>query len=317
MFSSPKGNTDDTGSIVAVTSLTDLSPGDRPWETHRAAADRVESAYRAGDYERLAERIAHCGQTLTFGAIAGDGSPSRLKLKNARYCRVRLCPVCQWRRSLKWRARFLGAIPTITQRYPTHRWVFLTLTIRNCQIEELRSTVEELNAGWQRLTKRKEFPAIGTIRSLEVTRGTDGTAHPHFHCLLLVPPGYFSGKNYLKHERWRALWQECLRVDYAPQVRVQAVKGNSMQAVCETLKYSVKPDDLQHDRDWLLELTKQLHKTRAVATGGVLRELIRDVTDSDDYSNIDDDPTLMEYGDLHLIFDWWGNTQRYLLRHAE
>ncbi|MBM2994428.1 protein rep, partial [Escherichia coli] len=42
-------------------------------------------------------------------------------------------------------------------------------------------------------------------------------------------------------------------------------------AVAETLKYSTKPADMVADPEWFLELTRQTHKRRFVATGGALR----------------------------------------------
>ena len=39
-------------------------------------------------------------------------------------------------------------------------------------------------------------------------------------------------------------------------------------AVAETLKYSTKPADMVADPEWFLELTRQTHKRRFVATGG-------------------------------------------------
>ncbi len=39
-------------------------------------------------------------------------------------------------------------------------------------------------------------------------------------------------------------------------------------AVAETLKYSVKPEDMANDPEWFLELTRQLHKRRFISTGG-------------------------------------------------
>ncbi|MBE3060675.1 protein rep, partial [Klebsiella pneumoniae] len=55
-------------------------------------------------------------------------------------------------------------------------------------------------------------------------RGSDGSAHPHFHTLMMVPPGMLNGKSYVRHERWGELWRECLRVRYDPNVDVRAVK---------------------------------------------------------------------------------------------
>lgn len=43
----------------------------------------------------------------------------------------------------------------------------------------------------------------------------------------------------------------------------------------EILKYQVKESDLVANREWFLELTRQLHQTRGVAVGGVLRQYMR------------------------------------------
>ena len=55
--------------------------------------------------------------------------------------------------------------------------MFLTLTVRNCAIEELGETLSRMNTAFQRLKDRKEFrPVQGWIRTTEVTRGSDGSA---------------------------------------------------------------------------------------------------------------------------------------------
>ena len=73
-----------------------------------------------------------------------------------------------------------------------------------------------------------------------------------------------------------------LRADYAPSVNVKTVKqfaeGQLDKAICETLKYSVKPDDLTLTRDsgaWLHEMTRQTFKMRFIATGGVLKGVLK------------------------------------------
>ncbi|PAP01099.1 protein rep, partial [Salmonella enterica] len=67
------------------------------------------------------------------------------------YCRVRHCPVCQRRRSLMWQARFYQSLPKIVADYPDGRWMFLTLTVRNCAIEDLGVTLTSMNAAFQRM----------------------------------------------------------------------------------------------------------------------------------------------------------------------
>ena len=106
---------------------------------------------------------------------------TRLRLREAHFCRVRHCPVCQWRRSLMWQARFYQSLPKLVTEHPKARWLFLTLTVRNCPITELGETLTAMNAAWQRLKDRKEFrPVLGWVRTTEVTRGKDGSARPAF-----------------------------------------------------------------------------------------------------------------------------------------
>ena len=304
--------------------LSDISAADKPWDIHRAQSDEIAKLYEAIGYSRYAERISECSQLLTYALQCNDEGEIRLKLREARFCRVRHCLVCQWRRSLMWRARFFKALPEIHSKYPTARWIFVTLTVKNCLISELRKTLTWMNTAWGRLVKRKNFPALGFIKSVEVTRGVDGTAHPHFHCLMLVPAGYFS-KGYIPQAEWVSLWQSCLKADYAPVVDVRVVKskkgtlkgasessGDAMtRAICETLKYSVKPADLLADPQWLDELTKQLQKTRAISIGGCLKEFFSE-DDPEDLINSDIEDDICEGIQFSMfIFEWAMNCRRY------
>lgn len=133
-----------------------------------------------------------------------------------------------------------------------------------------------MNVAWRRLIKNKQFKPVGWIKSLEVTKGRDGNAHPHFHCLLMVDPNYFKS-DYMTLAQWRELWKKCLRLDYDPICHISAVKkGKSPSSLIpELLKYCVKPSSVVYDREFLLELTRQMHKLRAISTGGILKEYLR------------------------------------------
>jgi len=300
--------------------LTDYSPKDAPWDVHRAQAQQVEGLYLGTVFDSLAGRIRGCSGYLGFAwEVDRETGEMRLKLRAAEFCRVRHCPVCQWRRSMMWQARFLKALPSIEAEYPTARWLFLTLTVRNCPITELRSTIQSMNKAWHRLVKRSEFRAVqGWIRTTEVTKGQDGLAHPHFHVLMMVRPSYFS-YHYVKHERWVELWQECARLDYRPSVRIESVKSKLKTgsnefplraAIAETFKYAVKPEDML-DRDWLLELTRQVHKLRFIASGGVLKDILRETEESNEDLMLLDDG---EASDPELFFDWRREIKRYTKR---
>lgn len=302
--------------------LSDLSPGDKPWDTHKWESTRIAALYQGTPYFKLSDRINQCGGLLSFCRTEHrDTGERKLKLKACRFCRARHCPICQWRRALMWIARFLKALPRIEHDYPTVRWIFITLTIKNCNLTDLRDTIAELNAAWKRLSVRKQFPLIGFARALEVTKGKDGSAHPHFHVLGMVKTTYFKADQYLSQADWTTLWQDCLQVDYTPVVHVQAVKpskkfgDNAVRAaIAETFKYTVKPGDLagkgtDSDRAWLVELTSQLHKTRAITLGGVLKQYLSEA-EPENLIGEEFEPEVIEQAE-RLVFGWREQARRY------
>lgn len=307
----PQKKTNEVGTNALY--LDDLSERDKPWDKHRGNADKAANHYRGTkEFDQYAQRMDFCSQLLDFRLVP-DERECKLKLDAARFCRVRYCPVCQWRRSLMWKAKAFRILPMVVEAYPKHRWLFLTLTIRNCCITELRDTLKWLNQSWQRMVQRKKFPAIGWIRSTEVTRGKDGSAHPHFHCLLLVKPSYF-GKYYMKQSDWVELWKSSLRVDYNPILDIRPVKRGRqpMELVPEILKYCVKESDLVKDREWFLELTRQMHKLRTVATGGVLKEYLKQLEqEPEDLIGKDENNTEDELDEGHLYFGWKYKEKKY------
>jgi plasmid rolling circle replication initiator protein Rep len=301
--------------ISNAPSLTDISQRDKPWEKHRSNADKVSTYYAGSEFQDYSARINDCSELLDFRLVPdADEGLMKLKLNAARFCRVRHCPVCQWRRSLMWKAKAYKILPRIVVEYPTYRWLFVTLTVRNCKITELRETLDWMHQSFKRLTKLKSFPAIGWLKSTEVTRGKDGSAHPHFHCLLMVQSSYF-GKNYLKQAEWVDLWKRCLRIDYNPVLDVQAIKKGDSPAtlVPELLKYCTKESDLTADREWFLELTRQLHKARTIATGGVLKDFLKDLeSEPGDLIGKDNEgEELVDEG--HLYFGWKRREKKYRL----
>ena len=48
----------------------------------------------------------------------------------------------------------------IKTQYPTHRWVFLTLTVRNCDLMDLRDTLKDTDASWKRMSETVAFKRV-------------------------------------------------------------------------------------------------------------------------------------------------------------
>lgn len=316
-------------------SLSALSPSDKPWNIHKAESLKVAKIY-AGTWKHLrkAERIRGCSGVLEFGEIADEKTGEiRFRLLKARFCRVRYCPICQWRRSLLWRAKFYQALPKILAEKPTARFIFLTLTVENCRVENLRETLQDMNKAWNRFRLRKEFSGvIGWVRTTEVTRekARPGYAHPHFHCLLMVPSSYFKGGAYVKKTAWAEAWRGALRADYTPVVDVRTVKPKEQKTVdadasslpragvIETLKYSVKPSDMTDAPRWFVTVTEQTHKLRFIATGGLFKDVLKPeekITD-EEMIHVGDDAPRKELVRMIMRFLWEDSASGYFLEQA-
>jgi hypothetical protein len=99
---------------------------------------------------------------------------------------------------------------------------------------------------------------------------------------------------------------------------VQAVKQGEqpMQLVPELLKYCTKELDLVEDREWFLELTRQMHKMKCVTTGGVLKTYLKELEEEpEDLIGESDEPESEDEGTLY--FGWKRREQKYRLIDQE
>lgn len=300
-----------TSSISEPETLAEYSQRDDGWDQLKQTSAATADMFSAFDgWDKQAASSHTCAETLRFmwadNITTGE---SRLKLAETWFCRFKWCPLCQARKSKMWQARFFEALPKLEEQNGRLEWIMLTLTVRNCPVDSLKSTVAAMNKAWQRLTQRKAYKAIqGHIKALEITRPEDAsTAHPHFHVLLAVKPSYFR-KHYLSQAAWTDLWQDCLRVDYTPVVDVRKVRARKPRegedatmtrfyqvggAAAEVLKYSTKSSDMLGDPEWAEAVANQTKGTRHLAPGGILKDVLKQedqITNEDLIIAGEDDP---------------------------
>jgi plasmid rolling circle replication initiator protein Rep len=307
--------------------LTDESDNgrERPWREKKMANEKLSKAYDEVD-ETKAERLCNCGNLLQF-KVNEDGV-KKLHMMNS--CRVRLCPMCAWRRSLKVYHN-TNKIMTGIESEKEYGYIMLTLTVRNCTGEELSETITDMMKGWQRFIQTKAFRKAvkGTYRGLEITHNvTKGdpyydTYHPHYHCVLVVDKYYFGNKSqYLNKTEWQQMWRKAMRLDYDPVIDVKRVIGSTADAVSEVAKYSVKDEEYLIPDDWGLTvdtvriLDSSLHKRRFVSYGGKMKEWhkrlnLEDESDGDLINVGEDDSTDKRDGHLHT-YVWNTGYNQYL-----
>lgn len=292
----------------------------RPWRKHHQGTLSLAALYdymaaeingedasgpidpRAGRYMVKAAALQNCATWAEFERATTPDGREIMRLHNASFCRQRLCPMCQWRRSLKLGAQARQVVNWVEQRQAV-RWLMLTVTLRNVPADDLAATVTHLHSSLTRLTHKQAWPALGWLRATEVTyNATRDDYHPHMHLLLCVKPSYFKGGQYLSAQKWCALWQDAARLDYAPSIDIHVIKprnGKDMGgAVAEVTKYGAKPDD--YIRPWdidtsckiIVTLDAYLDGRRLTSWGGICKDAaaalqIRD-PDASDLVHIDE-----------------------------
>jgi plasmid rolling circle replication initiator protein Rep len=137
---------------------------EKNWALHKLSNKYVSVAYEDID-ERKAERMRGCCPWIEFKKL-GDV----MKLHKAFFCKVRLCAVCQWRRSLKAFRQMSRILVKAREKYNS-QFLFLTLTVKNCEGYELGGTLDDLMEGFNRLMKYKEVKQAvkGYYRGTEIT----------------------------------------------------------------------------------------------------------------------------------------------------
>lgn len=264
----------------------------RKWDLHKQNNLKLVELYKQAikispnviSPKRLQD-LADCASQLEYLQDA-EGNK---KLYKTYFCRVRLCPMCQWRRSLKLFSQVSKITDYINQQNNNQvRYLFITLTQKNCSGSELVQEINKINKSFSLLvdkTKRVQ-PAskfkkmlLGYIKSTEVTYNPKTkTYHPHLHCIFAVQEEYFNKANYINKNSWRAIWADLLKVDYLPQINVQAIKpARQQKAVAELAKYPAKVSSILNlpqaqAVQVVMDLTTLCYKRRFVAFGGIFKK---------------------------------------------
>ena len=244
------------------------------------------------DTRDVARDIGNCALNLGIEIQLPEGEEPEPKLRAVRACNRRVCPFCEWRRTRALRRRFFEGLPRFHEDFPTHHPIFLTLTVKNVAIKDLKTQVTDMHLAWKRMTKCSFFPTPFWFRKTEVTvqgsthkNNESVMVHPHLHCLLMVPAGYFS-HGYVKQTEWQAQWQMAARLDYSPIVDVRRCKSKtkktaistsaSLAAALEASKYAAKATDLIKLGDNLGEYHRQVKGVRLTGVSGSLKPYISD-----------------------------------------
>lgn len=198
-------------------------------------------------------RLENCSTYLGFAKIQ-----DRYKMIRTNLCRVRLCPMCAYKRSLSVYHCVRSIYDKINVDYKHSKFLFLTFTVENVLPSDLSKTIDKLNQGFQNIVRQKAFKniSIGTIRTIEITYNKKShTFHPHIHVIVHTTNELYSGRNYISKKKLTDMWQSAVDINYVPIIDIRRFRANTKRELAEVAKYSVKPNE------YLKEVSKQTVKT--------------------------------------------------------
>ena len=218
-----------------------------PFAEKKQDRDFVASIFDPRKEESRLERFRSCSSFLVFDHCRHTEHYS--KLRQANFCKDRLCTTCQWRKSLRLFSSVYQASELLLEQSKFQpKFCLLTLTVQNCDIADTGSTLKRMMRAFQKLHKSKFWKerVQGYFRSLEITFNERlNSVHPHFHVMLHMADDYFHGYKYTKQSEWLEQWRKAYGDYNITQVDIRNLKQKNkfelMKSVCEVVKYSIKP----------------------------------------------------------------------------
>ena len=242
----------------------------RPWEQQKNMALKLAEAYREifedGDavFKSTVKQLKNCGTFIHFKACPSENHYQRLE--SANFCHHRLCPMCQWRRSMKAYQEFLKIAHRAQEesRYPNFlkpgkkfvgtrkeksiAFLHLVLTVKNVFGDDLKPTITHMLKAWKEFVKLKPVKKIllGYYRTIEVNYSDEEGFHPHFHVILEVRKSYKNNsRDYIRMPKknrttkkyiikpsqltWVQLWREAGEFGYFPNVHIEKIKSQEQE----------------------------------------------------------------------------------------
>lgn len=232
-------------------------------------------------------KIFHCLDQVGFQLVDDDAGNLDVRITSGLFCRLRWCPVCQWRKSrLLFRQNIL--VYDWIQQQSKHFFQFLTITVPNVPLAELRATCRKMSVCWNKFLTyagRKGYAFDGGYKALEITYNSPkDTFHPHYHVILSTPAGQWLPDV----SEFTNLWSTCYgRYCSTDLHTVRSAASSPGSAVAEVSKYIVKYKSFEHF-DWsrFPELVSAVCGLRFTSSFGIWKDA-RKVLDLPDIETCD------------------------------
>lgn len=222
-----------------------------------------------------AHYTATCGSYLVFKQY--KNADRTLKLERANFCKHPMCPVCAWRRHLKYSKIIDKALEIGKYRYLYH----IVLGVPNSDVLT-RESLMRLKERGASFVKQK-FSAGGYVSNLEVVNHGNGM-HPHLHILAEAPEFIRNSADYVKEmsAKWLNHYTKGLENKTALRERYAGftffitgiTKEERKNASLELTKYIVKGDFTSDDGESVSKIARAIKGVRKMSSAGVFKSAI-------------------------------------------
>jgi len=219
---------------------------------------------------RWAERAEKCCDNLKFKECING----YLVFKSAFFCRVRGCPLCEWRKSRKI-AKLIAAAVSRHGVKRSDEWQQLTLCIDPVPVVALEKTLDEFRDGFGRLSQLKAWRFKGGFQFLQFQWiGDEVRISIHFLGLTSLT----GGRNYVSKKKWTNLWRQSLRRESTPMAEFQRfgqipfnyVAQKSKMLSWRSLNLELCPDSC------FAEAVDQIHRRKTNIGMGCFRKALNE-----------------------------------------
>jgi len=267
------------------------------YESHKRKNAKILPLYEYCS-ENKKESVMQCGKYLWLDKYSHKLTKEELRKFKTYRCKDRLCPFCQWKKAQE-NGRLLYRALELLKEKQKLRYIFVTFTMKNCELEQLGSEIRNFHKSFSTMTRSVRFKKSiqGFYRSTEFTINQENKSlNPHIHCIFAVRPVYFNTQRnyYIKQEEWRKMWQKVSKTNYLPFVNVKVIKPKNKHknpessSVSEVTKYTIKDTDFQETTSKEFKrIHDQIKGKRFQASGGVIKEAIAEAKKLPDDGEID------------------------------
>lgn len=189
------------------------------------------------------DSMEQCMSGLTFREHL-DGTKT---LVGVQFCKDRLCPICNWRRSLKFRHQMSSILKAMEKQNLYGRPLLIAFSINNIIASGLNTRFGEMGRGFANLLKHTNVRkhCIGAARVMWLKYNTgNGTYGTHMQCLFWIKPGYFTDP--IPKEKWAQMFRSAAFLPVMPEADI-----------CEESAFSLgmpetNTDSIEYDSDDML-----------------------------------------------------------------